>query len=284
MKTTTLRQALLLLVLFVALLALIRVQQPRGLNTATTRTEPKLETDAENRPIAAILNGTQFGDDDLLRVVGIPWLQRIELAESRVTGRSLEKLKLLPKLKLLDLSGTSLTDDDFLPFTQLTTLIELKLNNCPWLKDEHLASLGELKKLRRLEVASPEITDRGLRVLGQFPDLNTLVIGDCAELSDALIETVETLPQLRELTLASANLSSQTVFTLHQKFPQIVVRVDLLAMKNLRTLARKGHLSKDGTSFQVISALIWVKHKDNIVRLWRGTESKMGKKKQELEE
>lgn len=34
----------------------------------------------------------------------------------------------------------------------------------------------------------------------------------------------------------------------------------------------------------VISALIWVKHKDNIVRLWRGTESKMGKKKQELEE
>ena len=34
----------------------------------------------------------------------------------------------------------------------------------------------------------------------------------------------------------------------------------------------------------VISALIWVKHKDNIVRLWRGTESKIGKKKQELEE
>ncbi len=34
----------------------------------------------------------------------------------------------------------------------------------------------------------------------------------------------------------------------------------------------------------VISALIWIKHKDNIVRLWRGTESKMGKKKQKLEE
>ncbi len=34
----------------------------------------------------------------------------------------------------------------------------------------------------------------------------------------------------------------------------------------------------------VISALIWIKHKDNIVRLWQGTESKMGKKKQELEE
>jgi glycerol-3-phosphate acyltransferase PlsY len=34
----------------------------------------------------------------------------------------------------------------------------------------------------------------------------------------------------------------------------------------------------------VISALIWFKHKDNIVRLWRGTESKMGKKKQEIEE
>ncbi len=34
----------------------------------------------------------------------------------------------------------------------------------------------------------------------------------------------------------------------------------------------------------VISALIWIKHKDNIIRLWEGTESKIGKKKQELEE
>jgi glycerol-3-phosphate acyltransferase PlsY len=35
----------------------------------------------------------------------------------------------------------------------------------------------------------------------------------------------------------------------------------------------------------LVSALIWIKHKDNIVRLWRGTESKMGRKKQEeLEE
>ncbi|THJ24421.1 MAG: glycerol-3-phosphate 1-O-acyltransferase PlsY [Nitrospira sp. CG24E] len=29
----------------------------------------------------------------------------------------------------------------------------------------------------------------------------------------------------------------------------------------------------------IVSALIWVKHKDNIVRLWKGTESKIGKKK-----
>lgn len=33
----------------------------------------------------------------------------------------------------------------------------------------------------------------------------------------------------------------------------------------------------------LVSALIWIKHKDNIVRLWRGTESKMGKKKQQQE-
>jgi glycerol-3-phosphate acyltransferase PlsY len=31
----------------------------------------------------------------------------------------------------------------------------------------------------------------------------------------------------------------------------------------------------------IVSTLIWIKHKDNIVRLWQGTESKMGKKKQE---
>jgi glycerol-3-phosphate acyltransferase PlsY len=34
----------------------------------------------------------------------------------------------------------------------------------------------------------------------------------------------------------------------------------------------------------LVSTLIWIKHKDNIIRLWKGTESKMGKKNQELEE
>ena len=29
----------------------------------------------------------------------------------------------------------------------------------------------------------------------------------------------------------------------------------------------------------VVSALIWIKHKDNIVRLWKGTEGKIGEKK-----
>jgi acyl phosphate:glycerol-3-phosphate acyltransferase len=29
----------------------------------------------------------------------------------------------------------------------------------------------------------------------------------------------------------------------------------------------------------IVSALIWIKHKDNIVRLWRGTESKIGRRK-----
>jgi acyl phosphate:glycerol-3-phosphate acyltransferase len=30
----------------------------------------------------------------------------------------------------------------------------------------------------------------------------------------------------------------------------------------------------------IVSVLIWIKHKDNIVRLWKGTESKIGEKKQ----
>ena len=30
----------------------------------------------------------------------------------------------------------------------------------------------------------------------------------------------------------------------------------------------------------LVSTLIWIKHKDNIVRLWKGTESKIGEKKQ----
>ena len=34
----------------------------------------------------------------------------------------------------------------------------------------------------------------------------------------------------------------------------------------------------------IVSGLIWIKHKDNIVRLWKGTESKIGEKKQGIGE
>lgn len=34
----------------------------------------------------------------------------------------------------------------------------------------------------------------------------------------------------------------------------------------------------------LVSTLIWIKHKDNIIRLWKGTENKMGKRKQEFDE
>ena len=29
----------------------------------------------------------------------------------------------------------------------------------------------------------------------------------------------------------------------------------------------------------IVSGLIWIKHKDNIVRLWKGTETKIGERK-----
>jgi glycerol-3-phosphate acyltransferase PlsY len=29
----------------------------------------------------------------------------------------------------------------------------------------------------------------------------------------------------------------------------------------------------------IVSGLIWVKHKDNLVRLWKGTENKIGQRK-----
>jgi acyl phosphate:glycerol-3-phosphate acyltransferase len=34
----------------------------------------------------------------------------------------------------------------------------------------------------------------------------------------------------------------------------------------------------------LVSTLIWIKHKDNVIRLWKGTESKIGKKEQEFDE
>ena len=56
MKTSNLRQAVLLVVLFVGLLGLMWLRQQPTQNKVASRTEPRLETDGDNRPIAAILS------------------------------------------------------------------------------------------------------------------------------------------------------------------------------------------------------------------------------------
>jgi len=247
------RRNLWLAVLVVAVIALSRVSQSVRNGLPSGRTEPQFAYDHEGRPITATLSGPQFGDDEVMRVATIPWVYQVNLADSHVTQRGLAALSGLPKLKSLDLSRTTLTDQDFLAVTKLATLAELLLNDCSWLKDEHLARLVALKCLERLELSSQLITPAGLAQLSQLPALQELTLGECAAIDDGAIEHLASLLQLKQLTLSNTGLTSRGYAELYQRLPGVKVNVSVESLTDLRDVAQRGKFSVDSSSGRIYS-------------------------------
>ena len=249
---------LLLVLLVVCLIALrswnvLGVKQP-----SSSRPEPVLSHNMNGQPVTAALQGAQFGDDDLMRIAGIPWLERIGLQGSRVTHRGIEALSTLEALESLDLSNTSLTDEAVIAITKLTSLQQLQLLNCDWLKDEHLASLATMKRLKWLELSSPSITSAGLAALSQLPDLQELHLGNCPAIGDEVVESLVGLTTLKSLTLGPMELTSRGYQELRQRLTGIALGgPPVSSLKDLREISKRGtfRLDPDRTSFSDMTPL-----------------------------
>ncbi len=211
------RKSLLFVVLVIVVVALIRTIQPIPKRSSASGTEPKFTYDLESRPVTTTLSGPLFGDEEVVRVAAIPWLWQVNLSNSRVTGRGLEALSGLPELKSLDLSRTTLSNEDFTAVTKLTTLSELLLNDCPWLTDEHLHSLIELQNLQKLELSSAGVTAAGIGGLSALPKLKHLTVGHCATLDDSSVEHLVRLSSLDDLELPNTDLSIRAFLELRER-------------------------------------------------------------------
>jgi hypothetical protein len=55
--------------------------------------------------------GTGVGDDGLRDIACARWLESLDLTDTRITDRSMERLRVLPRLQHLDLSGTRVTEE-----------------------------------------------------------------------------------------------------------------------------------------------------------------------------
>ena len=159
---------------------------------------------------------------------------------------------------ILDLSKTSLTDEAVIAITKLTSLQQLQLLNCDWLKDEHLASLATMKRLKWLELSSPSITSAGLAALSQLPDLQELHLGNCPAIGDEVVESLVGLTTLKSLTLGPMELTSRGYQELRQRLTGIALGgPPVSSLKDLREISKRGtfRLDPDRTSFSDMTPL-----------------------------
>ena len=167
--------------------------------------------------------------EDLERIAAIPNLEEfspnISPISTDVQPPLLKHLRGMKKLRVLDLSGVELTDEDAQHLTAFPALESLDIAGCtpaglaqlpklrklqslrvigfePNLDDDSLATIGKLTQLKTLWLRSDEITDAGLAHLAELVELESLSLP--ASINGPGLAHLAKLAKLKRLKLDSA--------------------------------------------------------------------------------
>jgi hypothetical protein len=177
-------------------------------------------------------------------------LEELDLGATRITGINLNFLKLLPRLRKLNLNGIqrrnggvcwtpTIIDLDLETISMLSGLEELNLGigismgrvgrpagegNCRLtggiqITDLGLSKLGKLKKLRSLDLSGARLTPAGLKTLEALP-LERLSLWNCTALDDSAAPILAKIPQLTNLDLSYTSVGDATLKQL-ARLPQL---------------------------------------------------------------
>jgi Leucine-rich repeat (LRR) protein len=180
------------------------------------------------------LSHTRITDEGFDRLVELQGLEELAIGSNRLDGAALDYLKLLPKLRTLDLAGVQRVDSGIwglaLNLENLRRLGELRQieslalggatitdvgSDRPGRPDAErtalpgLEALGSLVRLRSLDLSRQPAAVDALGFLGELQELRSLNLSQCLDVDDAVIPLLRKLPRLELLFLAGTSLSAQ---------------------------------------------------------------------------
>jgi len=129
----------------------------------------------------------------------------INLFGAEPSDDALAGLTVLPKLQLLTLSGTGITDTQARYFRALPELTVLDLQETQ-VSDSTLRSIARSQKLQDLNLAGTKITDAGLEYFARLPMLERLIL-DETEVTDIGMKHLARLTALTELSLNNTRVT-----------------------------------------------------------------------------
>lgn len=151
------------------------------------------------------LMGLKFQKGDLRFLEKLPNLLSLDLTESSISDQDFSDVCKSSHLKTLLISETRLSDAGTSDIDKLTNLEELFAPHTS-LGDRTLAGLGKLKQLEYLNLASTKITDAGLKSLEES-NLTQLILAH-TNLHDKAMESIGKIKSLRHLDLEETRISS----------------------------------------------------------------------------
>jgi beta-lactamase regulating signal transducer with metallopeptidase domain/Leucine-rich repeat (LRR) protein len=155
------------------------------------------------------LRDTAITDKGLERLRSLQSLEQLFLARTAVTSRGMNAVGQLPNLLELDLSETAVDDSGAAQISSLPKLTRLRMNKTP-VTDVGLEQLGELTHLQQLELRETNVTDRGMRYLQGRSKLTWLDLSG-TQIGDAAVHTIEGLTNMAVIELTDTRVSDDSL-------------------------------------------------------------------------
>ena len=150
-----------------------------------------------------------LSDAGLAAISGMPSLHQLRLCGLQFTNATLRELKQLPRVQVLSLSNTRVSDDGIAALAQATpALSTLSISQCP-ISGTGLEALRHCPRLLSLQVGDCPLTDEGMASMAQLPHLRSLWISISGKtiLTDEALRHIGELTTLTDLMVFGANFT-----------------------------------------------------------------------------
>ena len=154
------------------------------------------------------VSGARVHDALAQKLVALPKLRVLRLADTPITVATIEKIAPLVALEELDLAGTPVDDTTAKLLLALPALHMLRLDRTPITDAGLRATPG--RELRELYLSKTAIDDVGTDVLEQTPHLVALGLGE-TQIADTTIVRIAHLRDLRTVVLAATHASREAL-------------------------------------------------------------------------
>ena len=132
--------------------------------------------------------GLELNDFNISSLEALTGLRSLDVADMRISDKSLKVIRKFVNLEALDLSRTLVSSAGMRELRSLRSLRDLKLAQVEGIDDRASAAFLEMEQLETLDLAETRISDRSLPDLGRMKSLRKVFVGGSGVTAEGVAE------------------------------------------------------------------------------------------------
>jgi hypothetical protein len=156
-----------------------------------------------------LADNEKITDDGLRHLAGLKRLLYLDLTGAQVRGPGLAHLRSLPELHVVNLNNSSVTDKGIERLSHVCSLFDIDLEGCGRVTDAGLRPLANCPNLRSVGLERTHVTDAGLDALARVKTLE-LVTLDETRVTEAGIHRLQSALPNVEVTVGKKVYKSRS--------------------------------------------------------------------------